>query len=140
MPERQEILSIIEEAILTHERTIAEAELKKAAYGSGDVPPEINKAILHAETEINRLEKMRQRIAANSGNSPVTQREQIEALSAQVSEVRGAIAQVAQSTIETRADVADIKVVVDQISEGCPLLNPDMKEGPLWLVRNADKE
>ena len=130
MTERQEIINTIDQAIRAHQRNLARAELKKA---KGDTNPPVDDAISYANREIDRLQSLKARMGNNNGR--VTQKDRMDRISAQLSEVQGQITSV-NGTLDNHGVVlTSIKAVVDTIEVECPLFRPDMEEGVLTFVR-----
>lgn len=132
MTERQEIIDTIDQAIRAHQRNLAHAELKKA---EGDTNPlaELDAAISYASREIDRLQSLKSRMGNNNGR--VTQKDRMDKLSAQVSEVQGQVISV-NGTLENQGVILNsIKETIDTIEHECPLFRPDMPEGVLTFVR-----
>lgn len=132
MTERQEIIGTINQAILAHERNLARAELKKA-QGDANPPAELDAAISYASREIDRLQSLKNRLGNNNGR--VTQKDRMDKLSAQMSEVQGQVISVNGTLRSQSAILTSIKTTVDTIKEECPLFRPDMPEGVLTFVR-----
>lgn len=132
MTERQEIVDTIDQAIRAHQRNLARAELKKAT-GTTNPPAELDAAISYASREIDRLQSLKNRMGNNNGR--VTQKDRMDKLSAQMSEVQGQVISVNGTLRNQSAILTSIKGTVDTIREECPLFRPDMPEGVLTFVR-----
>ena len=133
MTERQEIIDTFDQAIRAHQRNLARAELKKA---QGDTNPsaELDAAITYASREIDRLQSLKARMGNNNGR--VTQKDRMDKLSAQMSEVQGQIISVNGTLNNHGTMLTGIKTTVDTIQQECPLFRADMEEGVLTFVRN----
>jgi len=138
VPERSEILSIIDRAILTHQKNLARAELDRAELGKNP-SSELDAVVYHTTGEIDRLQAMRERIESNH-RSKVANIERLDTLSAQLSALNGHF-----HSLETTLGVhggllASVNKTTQQIEEGCPLFNPDMQEGILEFVREKARD
>lgn len=132
MTERQEIIDTIDQAIRAHERNLARAELKKA-QSSSNPPAELDDAISHASREIDRLQSLKARMGNNNGR--VTQKDRMDRISAQLSEVQGQLTSV-NGTLDNHGMVlTSIRATVGTIEQECPLFRADMEEGVLTFVR-----
>jgi len=130
--ERQEIIETIDQAIRAHQRNLARAELRKA-QGDINPPGEIDAAIGYANREIDRLQSLKARMGNNNGR--VTQRERLDQISAQLSEVQGQLIGVNGTLDNHGAMLTSIKATVGTVEQECPLFRPDMEEGVLTFVR-----
>ena len=132
MTERQEIIDTFDQAIRAHQRNLARAELKKA-QGDTNPPAELDDAINYASREIDRLQSLKNRMGNNDGR--VTQRDRLDRISAQLSDVQGQMIGVNGTLDNHGVMLTGIKTVVDTIEQECPLFRPDMEEGVLTFVR-----
>lgn len=132
MTERREIIDTFDQAIRAHQRNLARAELKKA-QGDTNPPAELDAAITYASREIDRLQSLKKRMGDNNGR--VTQKDRMDRISAQLSEVQGQMRSVNGTLGNHGVMLTSIKTVVDTIEQECPLFRPDMEEGVLTFVR-----
>lgn len=132
MTERQEIIDTIDQAIMVHRSNMARAELKKA---KSDTNPtvELDAAISYASREIDRLQSLKARMGNNNGR--VTQKDRLDRISVQLSEVQGQIIGVTDTLENHSVMLTGIKATTDTIEEECPLFRPDMEDGVLTFVR-----
>ena len=138
MPDRSEIIAIIDRAILTHHKNLAGAELEKAELATTPAP-ELDVTIEHSTAEIDRLQAMRLRIVANN-RSKVDGEERLDTLSAQLSTLNGQF-QSLETTLATHGVLlVSVNKTTQKIEEGCPLFNPDMQEGILEFVREKTRD
>lgn len=136
MTERQEIVDMIEQAIQAHQRNMARAELAKAQCDANPTT-ELEDTIDYAAREIDRLQALKGRIGDNNGR--VTQKERLDKISAQLSEVQGQVTGV-NHTLENHGVLLNgIKATIDTIEVECPLFRPDMEEGVLTFVRKPPR-
>jgi len=134
MTERQEIIGMIEQAIRAHQRNMAHAELGKAQSGSNS-SVEFENTISHARGEIERLQGLKDRIGNNNGR--VTQKERLDKISIQLSEVQGQVTSVNHTLENHSAILSGIKATIDTIEVECPLFRADMEEGQMIFVKKS---
>ena len=128
MSRREEMIDLFGQAIDAHQRNIAKTEIRKADLGLA-APDILDEEIERSYAEIDRLEKMREKSKSN-GKGRVTNGERLDLISAQISTLGGEVSMM-------HYDMKDIKSVVTELRDGCPLFNPDTPEGPLEFVRKT---
>jgi len=132
MPERRrEFLELIDEAIHSHQCNIAKAEIRKGELGLA-APDILDDIITKSELEIERLGAMKEKANQNHKVVVKTNGESIDQISAQISGLRAEMFSFRQ---DVRTDIGELKDVVLELRDGCPLFNADMQEGPLEFVR-----
>ena len=82
----EEITNLLDQAITINRRNQMRAELQKAGYGR-EAPPSVQNTIDYSQTEIERLERLRENMANGKG-APAGNGERLVGLSAQVSSMR----------------------------------------------------
>ena len=100
--DREEIIGLINEAILTNQRNQMRSELQKAQFGQ-QVPPSVQNTIDYSQAEITRLERMLETVT-NGDGAKVGNGEQFISLSAQFSSLR--------ADFTGRVDVIQEEIVV----------------------------
>ena len=130
MTERNEIVGLIDQAINAHRRNIARAEIRKADLGLA-APDILDISIATSDAGIERLIKLRDNAVAN-GNGKTTNGDRMDQISVQITGLQGELLLFHQ---DVSTEIMDLKCVVMELRDGCPLFNPDTPEGPLVFVR-----
>ena len=129
MSNRLEVLSLIDEAIDAHRKNIARAQIRAADLGLA-APDILSETIVKSNREIDRLILMRQNLKDGTDGPPDGER--FDQISAQVSVLQGEFTTFRQ---DVRVDINKLANVVQELRNGCPLFNPEAKEGPLVFVK-----
>jgi len=128
---RTEFIGLIDEAIHSHRCNIAKAEIRKGELGLA-APEVLDEIIRKSEQEIERLETMKANADQNHKMKIMTNGETLSQISAQISGLKAEMLLFRQ---DVRTDIGELKGVVLELRDGCPLFNPDTPEGPLVFVR-----
>ena len=135
MPERRnEFASLVDEAIHSHRCNIAKAEIRKGELGLA-APDVLDDIIAKSELEIERLGTMKEKADQNHKIAIKTNGESLDQISAQISGLKAEMLLFRQ---DVRTDIGDLRGVVLELRDGCPLFNADTPEGPLVFVRKQE--